>query len=290
MPGLGEYTIQHCDPARSVTYVRTTGDRRRWELRLLPGEDPQAMTEPARVWALLARWITPAEAALERAACYSFHSVIAERWRDGRLLIAGDSAHQTPPFLGQGMCAGIRDASNLGWKLARVLGGLADAALLDSYQAERAPNVRQYIELAVKLGGLINTQAMDAALPRDRTADQPARLETLRPVLGDPLAAGWRAPAGQLAPQPRLDDGRRFDDVAGYRFAALVTPEFDAVLPSAMRTRLAARGARIIVADAPEPRAWLDSLGASAVMLRPDRYMLGAARTAAEMAALAAAI
>ncbi|MFX7820782.1 FAD-dependent monooxygenase, partial [Acinetobacter baumannii] len=79
-------------------------------------------------------------------------------WRDARLLIAGDSAHQTPPFLGQGMCAGIRDVANLAWKLAHVVRGKASADLLDTYQTERAPHVREYIELAVKLGGLINTR------------------------------------------------------------------------------------------------------------------------------------
>ncbi|MEI2518106.1 FAD-dependent monooxygenase, partial [Acinetobacter baumannii] len=92
-------------------YVRGTGTRRRWEITVLPDEVSQEVTQPAKVWELLSRWITPEDAELERAAVYTFHSTIAQKWRDGRLLLAGDSAHQTPPFLGQGMCAGIRDAA-----------------------------------------------------------------------------------------------------------------------------------------------------------------------------------
>ena len=99
---------------------------------VMPGDDPQALLAPARLWDLLAPWIRPHQARLVRSALYTFHSLIASRWRAGPLLLAGDSAHQTPPFLGQGMCAGIRDASNLAWKLAAKLHGWGSEALLDS--------------------------------------------------------------------------------------------------------------------------------------------------------------
>ncbi|MGS7013758.1 FAD-dependent monooxygenase, partial [Pseudomonas aeruginosa] len=99
---LGDYSLQHCDPRRPATYVRGTGTRRRWEITVLPNEDSQEVAQPAQVWELLSRWITPDDAEIERAAVYTFHSVIAQQWRNERLLLAGDSAHQTPPFLGQG--------------------------------------------------------------------------------------------------------------------------------------------------------------------------------------------
>src|SRR5690606_33796754 len=127
------------------------------ELMLMPGEDASDMSRPEVIWQLLSRWISPEEAVLERPATYTFHSVVARGWRKGRLLIAGDAAHQTPPFMGQGMCAGIRDASNLAWKLADVITGAAPDELLDTYESERAPHVREFIETAVRLGGLIQT-------------------------------------------------------------------------------------------------------------------------------------
>jgi len=168
----------------------------------------------------------PLDVELERAALYTFHSAIAPCWRSGRLLIAGDSAHLTPPFLGQGMCAGMRDAGNLAWKLARVLRGQNDDTLLDTYQTERAPHVREYIELAVRLGGLINTKAMEAALPGSvLEGGEAARMTSIRPRLGPGVAAGWNGLAGQIARQPRLADGTRLDDRVGYRFAALLLPE-----------------------------------------------------------------
>jgi len=288
-PDLGDHSIQFCDPARAATYVRGVGDRRRWEIALKPGEDTASITRPEEVWRLLERWITPADATIERAAVYTFHSAIAARWRAGRLLLAGDSAHQTPPFLGQGMCAGIRDAANLAWKIARVQAGLADATLLDSYERERAPHVREYIELAVRLGGLINTRAMDAAVPGSvLSGGPPAQMRSIRPQLGPGLSAGWSGPTGRIAPQPVLADGVRLDERVGYRFALLLRAGDGAALPTAPLDTLAARGA-VLVAD-PALLPWLDEVGAVAALVRPDRYVLGAARDAGELAALAVAI
>jgi len=133
---LPQATVQYCDPARPTTFVNVTGRRRRWEIMVMPDDDPHALLEPTTLWQLLSRWIRPTQARLVRSALYTFHSLIASRWRRGRLLLAGDSAHQTPPFLGQGMCAGLRDAANLGWKLAAVVQGHADPQLLDSYESE----------------------------------------------------------------------------------------------------------------------------------------------------------
>ena len=218
---LGDYSIQHCNPERPATYIRGTGKRRRWEITVHPGEDAQAATSPARVWELLRPWINPDDADIERAAVYTFHSAVAEQWRNGRLLLAGDSAHQTPPFLGQGMCAGIRDAANLAWKLERIVQGLDDDHLLDTYQSERAPHVREFIEIAIQLGGLINAKAMEPALALgERRESEPLKLDVKKPLLGPGLSAGRTEMAGQLAPQFTFSDGRRSDDVVGYRYCS----------------------------------------------------------------------
>lgn len=275
-PDLGDHSIQFCRPDRPATYVRGVGDRRRWEITVHKDEAPGERMTDAEVWRLLSDWITPEDAMLERSAVYTFRSAVARRWRDGRLLIAGDAAHLTPPFMGQGMCAGIRDAANLAWKLARVQQGQADASLLDSYQAERAPNAKEYIATAVRLGGLINTRAMAAALG-DAPPDEPVKMSSIAPALG-----GFTAPFGRPAPQPVLADGRRLDDRVGPRFAVLLTEQSAAALDAPTMDRLAARGA-VLVADA-ALAPWLGTLDAAAALVRPDRMLLATARDAAGVA------
>jgi 3-(3-hydroxy-phenyl)propionate hydroxylase len=271
-PDLGDYSVQFCDPARPATYVRGPGSRRRWELMLLPGEDTAEMSRPEVIWRLLSRWITPAEAVLERPAVYTFHSVVARGWRRGRLLIAGDAAHQTPPFLGQGMCAGIRDASNLGWKLADVVHGESDHALLDTYESERSPHVREFIETAVRLGSVIQTTDPKAARRRnaEMRATQPV-FTTPSPPLGPGLHDG-QPPAGHVGEQPVLADGTRLDDRVGYGVALLVDPDW----PDGQAAGIADRVTRV-QADTPSALDWLQRMGARAVLLRPDRYVAGIA-------------
>ena len=212
---LPDHTVQHCDPARPMTYCNVIGQRRRWEIMLMPGDDAQAIARPENVWKMLARWITPDDADLERAVVYTFHSVIARGWRRGRLMIAGDSAHQTPPFLGQGMCAGIRDAANLAWKLAMVLRGSAPDALLDTYESEREPHVRAFIALAVKLGDVIQTTDPALAAERDRKFQA-----------GSPEV--FQFPAPGLGPGMRVDSGAPDDLLQRDRPAAPLGDHADA--------------------------------------------------------------
>jgi 3-(3-hydroxy-phenyl)propionate hydroxylase len=273
--------LQFCDPRRPATYVRGVGTRRRWELMLMPGDDPATITRPENVWPLLAKWLTPDDAVLERPAVYTFHSVVAQGWRRGRLLIAGDAAHQTPPFMGQGMCAGIRDASNLAWKLADVLRGHASESLLDTYESERSPHVREFIETAVRLGGLIQSTDADAVRRRDaEMSANPQVFMTPQPSLG-PGAHDGAGAAGRIAPQPLLDGGNRLDDRIGYRFAVVAVPAL-----AALARTVADQWACVIEAADPALCAWLEGLGAAAVLLRPDRYTAGIASDAPALEAL----
>lgn len=285
---LGDYSLQHCDPRRPATYVRGTGTRRRWEITVLPDEDSQAVAQPAKVWDLLSRWITPEDAEIERAAVYTFHSVIAQQWRNGRLLLAGDSAHQTPPFLGQGMCAGIRDAANLAWKLGAIIRDGAAPDLLDTYQSERLPHVREFIELAIRLGGVINTKAIEAGLAAGEARENaPVKLEVKKPLLGPGLALGDLPLAGHLAPQFELKDGRRSDDRIGYSHVLLV--ESTAMLSPRLPHSRA--GIDVLTSeDAEGIGDWLHEHGITAALVRPDRYVLGTARDDAELDRLVAAI
>lgn len=280
-PDLGDHSIQFCDPRRPSTYVRGVGDRRRWELMLMPGDDPAAITRPEHVWPLLARWVTPDDATLERPAVYTFHSVVARGWRSGRLLIAGDAAHQTPPFMGQGMCAGVRDVANLAWKLADVVQGVAPESLLDSYESERSPHVREFIETAVRLGGVI--QATDPAQVARRNAEMTANpqvFHTPQPALGPGAHDGGNF-AGRIAPQPVFDDGSRFDDAVGDRFTLVVQPGLATVA-----TALAGSRAVVVTATHALLQAWLAGFDAAAVLVRPDRYVAGTATDEATLRAL----
>jgi 3-(3-hydroxy-phenyl)propionate hydroxylase len=287
---LGDYSIQHCDPRRPATYIRGTGNRRRWEITAHPDEDAQAVTQPVKIWELLSRWIAREEAEIERAAVYTFHSAIAKQWRNGRLLLAGDSAHQTPPFLGQGMCAGIRDVANLAWKLGYVIAGRAEASLLDTYQSERSPHVREFIELAIRLGGVINTKATEAGLATGEARDNAAvKLDVGKPLLGPGLGIGTLALAGHLAPQFSLGNGQRSDDRTGCANVLLI--EKAAALPARFRAALALAGTEVLSGeDAADLPRWLREHDIQAALVRPDRYVRGAARSEAEVELLVGAV
>jgi 3-(3-hydroxy-phenyl)propionate hydroxylase len=152
---LPQTAAQYCDPARPTTFIIGPRNHRRWEIMLLPGEDPQEAQKPERVWQLLSQWLTPDEATLWRAASYRFHALVAREWRRGRVFLAGDAAHQQPPFIGQGMCQGLRDSANLVWKLDHVLHGHSGEALLDSYGEERGDHVRELTTRIKAIGQVI---------------------------------------------------------------------------------------------------------------------------------------
>ncbi|MET0461065.1 MAG: bifunctional 3-(3-hydroxy-phenyl)propionate/3-hydroxycinnamic acid hydroxylase, partial [Ilumatobacteraceae bacterium] len=158
--------VQICDPARPTTVVSGGPGRRRWEFMRLEHETLEELD--ARAWELLQPWdVRPDNATVERLAVYSFAARFAAQWRHGRVLLAGDAAHQMPPFAGQGMCAGIRDAANLAWKLDLVLDGRAPDALLDTYELERLPSARRAIEISIELGDVICIADAGAAAARD---------------------------------------------------------------------------------------------------------------------------
>ncbi len=290
VPGLPDHTVQHCDPARPMTYCNVTGNRRRWEIMLMPGDDPAQLVQPETLWKLVRKWVTPEQADIERAVIYTFHSVIAEGWRQGRLMLAGDAAHQTPPFLGQGMCAAIRDVSNLAWKLNAVLRGRADDALLDTYESERSPHVQAFIDLAVKLGDIIQTTDPQAARERDAKfkAGQPEIFQFPAPRLGPGVWQGEQAAVAQVFPQPTLADGRLLDSLLGLNFAVLGEDTVLAAVSEDTRERWQAQGVVTVPAREPELKAWLDQQGVRAVLLRPDRYVLGVAQNSAELDRLSA--
>ena len=281
---LPTHTVQHCDPARPRTRVYVGGQRHRFEVMLMPGDDLDAIQVPGNFWPLLADLLGPDDADVERAAVYTFHSLIARDWRAGRLLLAGDSCHQTPPFLGQGLCAGVRDVANLWWKLARVVRGHAPAGLLDTYASERIEHVREFIELAVSVGAVIQATDSKAAQQRDQQLMEgaPRLFDFPKPQLGPGMHAGAERPVATVFDQPRLADGRKLDEVSANRFVLIATATVCSALDTAAHSACVASDIAIITAQG-ALLAWLQQHGAVAVLLRPDRYVYGLYTSAADL-------
>ncbi len=282
-------TMQVCDPARLTTYVCTKDPYRRWEFRLLPGETREEMQEPERVRELLDDWLPAEHYELRRAAVYQFHAATAQRWREGRVFLAGDAAHQTPPFLGQGLNAGFRDVINLGWKLPRVLDGSSGEALLESYAAERDAHARDLVEWAVAVGRLMETlAAAEAGKPGPSQEEQRSGYgqgRTAPPLRGGVVVEAQVADdgfAGFLFSQPtvRAADGREcmLDELLGSGFAVVGRDAAALELSEPGRAFLARIGARTLsLEDLEVRRGHLDRLFEShaAAIVRPDRYVFG---------------
>ncbi|MDF3293076.1 bifunctional 3-(3-hydroxy-phenyl)propionate/3-hydroxycinnamic acid hydroxylase MhpA [Streptomyces silvisoli] len=298
--------LQLCDPARPTTAVSGGPGRRRWEFMRLPGETIAELNTPETAWKLLAPWdIRPDNATLERHTVYTFQARWADSWRQGRLLLAGDAAHQMPPFAGQGMCSGIRDATNLTWKLDLVLAGHADVSLLDTYTAERSQHLRHAIDTSVYLGRVICENDPAAAAERDKrmVADQRAGSAQLARMLPGTLTGGLLAcdasgvpvePAGQLGRQGQVRfHGRTglFDQAVGIGFTLLADQDPREVLDDdalgwceRLRIRLlritddhTAEGPADVVDLDGTHRAHVAATGQQALLVRPDFYVFGGA-------------
>jgi 3-(3-hydroxy-phenyl)propionate hydroxylase len=273
---------QVCDSRHPATFMPVTGDRYRWECRLRPGETVAAATAPEPLRRLLAP-VDPRRVEIVRAVEYTFRAQVADRWRDGRVLLAGDAAHLSPPFVGQGLGLGLRDVHQLAWKLADVLAGRSDDDLLDTYQAEREPHARALIRVAQLLGGLMTGGGRVGDVVRHRVLAVARRIPAVARLATDsrtpPLRRGplverrgraGRRLAGTLIPQPEvLVGGRRcrLDDVLGPGAAELRADD-GLVVHRDDGTTVAIQDPSGTLA------AWLH--GAVAVQVRPDRIVRAA--------------
>jgi 3-(3-hydroxy-phenyl)propionate hydroxylase len=294
---------QVCDRHRPATFMRVGPLRYRWEFAVRDGETQQQLTAPDVLRALLQPWtgdLGPGEWSVVRATTYTYGAQVARRWRSGRVLLLGDAAHQTPPFLGQGMCAGIRDAANLGWKLAAVLRGAAGDELLDTYEQERRPHATHVIRVAVGLGLVMGargaaTSTVRSALLRGvaRVPSLPERMTehawpalTTGPLVRRPnRRLGGRSAVGRLVPTPQVvtvEGRRRLDQVLGPGFAVLALGATD--LPHVPAGQLPdVVGLRVVDRPPREPdevqdvdgvlQQWFRDHRATLVTVRPDRVV-----------------
>ena len=307
IPAAGQY----CNPIRPTTIV-PAGVRdgkmfRRWEFMLLPGESVAEMETEERIWELLKPWAGPDSLELVRSKVYTFRSLLAQNWRDRHLLLAGDAAHVMPPFMGQGMCAGIRDAWNLTWKLGLILDGKSSAALLDSYQVERMPHVSQIIDMSIYLGKIICMPDPAEAAKRDLAfktgaAPPPPDFPHLTDGVLHRVDGSVQDGAGLLSPHVSVaieDAQGRLDDLAGlgFLFVSTGTDPQDTFSPDTLEALhalgmsflpLATDGASQGVIDLDgklEP--FMQKHGWDAMIVRPDFYAFGGAAGQAGRMALA---
>jgi 2-polyprenyl-6-methoxyphenol hydroxylase-like FAD-dependent oxidoreductase len=290
---------QVCDP-RQPTAVISLGPRHhRLSFMMESERDFVLHSQPEQVWAKAVRYLDPADAELIRVGGYTFRSLVARRWRIRRVLLAGDAAHQMPPFLGQGMCSGVRDAQNLAFKLDLVLRSKQSPELLDTYQAERDPHVRTVIERGIELGRIQTERNSRRAAERDRLLLAQRASQQASPKLRPPgITSGFLAKRsgsgrGELSVQAFVDAGRgrsRMDTVIGHGFQFLATADLMSNLErTGIADRLNAVGVHVagLASDDGIPSAvvdvdrsygrWFDELGCVAVAVRRDFYVFGTA-------------
>ncbi|OBA69480.1 3-(3-hydroxyphenyl)propionate hydroxylase [Mycobacterium sp. 1554424.7] len=284
---------QLCSTERAGTYMRVGPTRYRWEFQLLDDEtaaDYQKLTE---IEPLIRPWLgdTPVDQLrLVRVTAYTFRAKVASSWRDGNVFVLGDAAHLTPPFVGQGMAAGLRDALNLTWKVAGVLGNSLPDGVLDTYEQERKAHAAAMILMAVSVGaamtggGAVGDLARKVLFPRV----QNLRLPGTRTSAADGVAPGLRRSAlvvkprrpgqlaGTLCPNPVLRDDLRLDQIVGNRFAVVTTSP----MSPTQRRQLSDRGAALVlVRGESELGRWLKQGRATAAIVRPDGAVMQAGKS-----------
>ena len=289
----GEYSLMVCDPARPSTLIPGVGRHRRWEYMLLPGERDEDVVGSDWLRQQLSLWIDPRDVEIVRSAVYRFRALIARQWRINNVFLLGDAAHQTPPFYGQGMCHGLRDAAQLMWKLDLVLNEVSPAQLLDSYQAEREPHVREIVSASVSAGAQVCILDPEAAVTRDKEfrrielerRDAPVAITDVVPPIRagiiDSNSGGMRLP--ELAVE--TGDGRALDDMLAGHFTLLTLCEEADTLPVELAAgwqMIAGQTLRVGVAgasDCPVRDAagdvsnWMAQRQAHCAIVRPDRYV-----------------
>lgn len=295
---------QLCDPKRPTTIVPGGPGRRRWEFMVLPTEDKDEIAKPESAWRLLEPWgLTPDNAKLERSAVYRFQARYTEKWVNGRCMIAGDAAHLMPPFAGEGMCAGLRDAVALGWRLLAILDGKLSTDILQSYESERIEHAKHYIQFSRELGDIICIADPDEALERDTRMMADLAARDHEPITGDLVRLGFgiwcedTPTAGELSPQGMVEfEGRtgRFDQAVGqgWMILALEQPT-EGLLSVAQTDALETLGGRVLSlgSEGHDVRTldssyedWLTSIGAQYAIIRPDFYIAATASTREDLA------
>ena len=265
---LPDRTIQYSNSERPATYCRNVGKRRRWEFAIQDNEDEREILSDEYIWNFLKPWLNPKDAYLERKAIYVFQSAIARKWRKGRIFIAGDAAHLMPPFMGQGMCAGIRDVSNLAWKISWCIKNNHNEKFLDTYQTERFSNAKEYIETTMRMGEFVN--AVGSENITDNISSGPngtKSMQSIKPKLGVGLGSNKDKNRGKIFPQLKMKNGKTLDEKFS-KSPLLLTS-------SKLSKKISLNKIQSITdKDIKGLSNLLKSYNAKAIIVRPDRFIL----------------
>ena len=270
---LPDRTIQYSNSERPATYCRNVGKRRRWEFAIQDNENEKEILSDKYIWNFLKPWLSPKEAYLERKAIYIFQSAIARKWRKGRIFIAGDAAHLMPPFMGQGMCAGIRDASNLAWKISLCIKNKHDEKFLDTYQTERFSNAKEYIETTMRMGEFVNAVGSENITDNISSGpDGTKSMQSIKPKLGAGLGSSKDKNRGKIFPQLKMKNGKTLDEKFSKSPLLLAS--------SKLIKKISLNKIQSITdKDIKGLSNLLKSYDAKAIIVRPDRFILKTCRS-----------
>ena len=264
---LPDRTIQYSNSKRPATYCRNVGKRRRWEFAINNKESEKKVLSNSYIWNFLKPWLKPSEALMERKTIYTFQSAISKKWKKGRVFLAGDAAHLMPPFMGQGMCAGVRDASNLAWKIAYCLKNNHSEKLLNTYQSERYSNVIEYIKTTVKMGEFVNAVGTSNITGEvSSTPNGQKSMKSIKPKLGKGLGKINDKNRGKIFPQFKLKNGKSLDNKFFDKPLLIISSKYKKKLPKKIN---------YINSDTAKGlNEYMLNLKIDAFVVRPDRFIL----------------
>ena len=272
---LPDFTVQHCDKVRPVTRCYISKKRRRWEVKILPSDNQEKFLESKSIWKFLGKWIEKKNAMIERSQVYTFRSILKKKWFKNRIILAGDSAHLSPPFLGQGMCAGIRDVAVLAWRLKAYTSDKLSSKDLINYQEERFPHVSAFIKLASEVGKIMSNPDL---LKKSENSQSMRLFDFPRPRLKKGFFYNCSL-SGTLFPQ-FVESNKKSDDTLGYEFVFLALKEVsfnDHDIDNKILLKKTAEGFL---------RDWLVKNKIVALVIRPDKYIFGSATNEKNVKAL----
>ena len=273
---LPDRTIQYSNPKQPATYCRNVGKRRRWEFAIKKNHSDKKVLSERYIWNFLKPWLKKSEAIIERKTIYTFESAIARKWRKGRVFIAGDAAHLMPPFMGQGMCAGIRDASNLAWKIANCLRNKFNETLLNTYQSERSLNVKEYIETTMRMGEFVNAVESIQITDNIRSDNKGIKsMQSIKPKLGKGLGNLKDKNRGKTFPQFKLKNNKTLDN--NFSKKGMI------VLSSDVNPKTSKYYSILKAKNFSNVSRYLKNIKSKAILVRPDRFILASARSNKEV-------
>ena len=269
---LPDRTIQYSNPKQPATYCRNVGRRRRWEFAIKKNQSDKKVLSDNYIWNFLKPWLNKSEAIIERKTIYTFESAIARKWRKGRIFLAGDAAHLMPPFMGQGMCAGIRDASNLAWKIANCIRNKYDETLLNTYQSERSLNVKEYIETTMRMGEFVNAVESIQITDNIKSDNKGIKsMQSIKPKLGKGLGNLKDKNRGKTFPQFKLKNNKTLDDHFSKKGMIILSSE--------IKHKNLKNYSLLKAKNLSNVSKYLKNINSKAILVRPDRFILASARS-----------